>query len=143
MSLLDLPNATLIYPTIIVSLLVNCIILCIAAKCYRTNNVQHIDAIIPKQITYSFWTFVTLTGIILFAETFDNILGIRNRWMLLQLLLSSTKVITIAFVIFNAEKLKLHSIKVVKEKLEDAFYLSIYLTPIFLAFLIYSTLYLL
>ena len=142
-SLLTLPKATLIYPTVIVSLLTNCTILCIAAKCYRTNNVQPIDAIIPKQITYNFGIFVTLIGIITFIGTLDNNLGLRNRWILLQLLISLTQVITPAVVIFNAEKLKSHSIKVIKDKLEEAFFLSIYLTPTILALLIYITLYLL
>jgi len=140
-SLLDLPKATLIYPTVIVSLLVNCTLLCIAARCYRTNNVQHIGEIIPKQIIYTFWTFMAVTGIIIFSGAFDNLLGLRNRWMLLQLLISLTQVITPAMVIFNDENLKSHSIKVVKEKLEDAFFLNIYLTPTILALIIYSTLY--
>jgi hypothetical protein len=142
-SLLTLPRATLIYPTVLVSLLVNCTILCIATNCYRTKNAQPIDAIIPEQITYSFGIFVILIGTIMFTGTVDIILGLRKRWILLQLLLSFTQVITSAVAIFNAENLKSHSIKVIKDKLDEAFFLSIYLTPTILALVIYSTLYLL
>ena len=127
-SYLALPRPTFIFPGLLVFLLITCIITSLGAKFYGSSNKQFIDIIIPREMNNFLWMMLVVLAIMLLAGGFD-IFETRNRWNIFVVLISIIPLITPAFVIIKNDSLKSYVVKLIKNGLEDAFLLNIYLTP--------------
>ena len=140
-SLFILPVTASVFPGVFVFLLVSCIITCLAAKYYESPNDQLIDKLISSQMNL----FVCMILIALMITSLNEVFKVFelvNLWRLLIGLMSSTMVLIPAIVIMKTNRLKCYVIRAIKNSLDEAFLLNIYLTPTFLMVIIYSIIYL-
>ena len=96
-------------------------------KYYQKKEVQQTSSNIPHQVNYFVLANALLYGLILFELSFQ-LLNPDTRWTMIQILVSLLAVTTPLAVIVTSEKLSTYSIKFLKEKYEDAFILSIYIS---------------
>ena len=97
--------------------------------CKKTVEPQ-IDRVIPKQMTYFSWLCVVVFGHLICIVILEEV-GIPSViiWKLVQLLISIVQLSVPFAVVMNVESLKLYSKNFVKNRLDDAFFLNIYIVP--------------
>ena len=115
-------------------------VLTVASKLYGKNDVVIADNIIPKTVKYLF-IVCCVSGIVgLFVDSF-HIYDKRTRIKIYQIFLSLIKIFAPYVLINKSEQLKRHSIRYLKNLYDDIFMMNIYLIPIFLSIVMYSSLY--
>ena len=67
--------------------------------------------------------------------------GLVHSWQIIYLILSIVTIITPAWLIYREEKVKSYASRILKNKMEEAFLLSIYITPAMVTIIMYGTLY--
>ena len=103
------------------------------------------EKIIPRQMNYFLWTIPTIaivliTLFILFEEVF-YVFKLAHPFQIRILVSSILYTITPAIVIYRTNQLKSHTAKVLKNKIEEAFLLSIYVAPAMITLVMNFTLY--
>ena len=110
-----------------------------AEQFYKCSMAEQINNSIPKQVNYFLISNTILYGYMSFEITF-KLLDSNTRWLVFELLMSLFGITTPATFIFQSEKIKVHSIKFIKETYEKIYLLNIYFTPLFLSMFIYGSL---
>ena len=114
----------------------------LGARFHQNTGEQQIDQVIPKQMSYFSWLCVTLLGVLI-CIVISSEVGITSvlRWKIAQLLISVIQLSVPSAVVMNVENLKSYFKSFVKNRLDDAFFLNIYVVPLCLCFAMYLVLY--
>ena len=133
---LERPFASSIYAVVLMFFISTLIIIFFVEKWYRSTNKGLIDDIIPRQMNYFLWKlpFLLCFG---FMQDYER----KGHWAIYQLPIFIGQVLTPAFIILISNPLKSYTLKLIKYTYDEAFLLSIYLTPAFLMLIINTTLY--
>jgi hypothetical protein len=108
----------------------------IITKVYEATNGHLLEAIVPRQINYFLWIIPTITIVMLTSHMFE----LENRLQMFALMSSTLCTIAPAVVIHSADQVKHHSAKILRNKIEEAFLLSIYVTPAIITVILYGAL---
>ena len=134
-------KAALIYPGLLILLLITCTLLLIASWFYQSaGNSNIVDSIIPRQMIYFVWYFITFLFVTLFLAM-SNVFGRITRWKINQVIISITEVIIPSLILFGSDQLKCYATKSLTSVVEEAFLLNIYIVPTFLVVFINGSLY--
>ena len=115
-------------------------VLTVATKFYGKIDGVIADNIIPKTVKYLVVICCVSVTVSSFVESFqfyDN----RTKRKIYQIFMSVIQIFAPYVLIIKSEQLKTHSIRSLKNFYDDIFMLSIYLGPIFLSIVMYSSLY--
>jgi hypothetical protein len=141
-SVKELPESTYIYLGVLLFLIITGTITGIVAKFHDAANEQHTESIIPRQINRVVWMIPTTGIVLLIIEVLcENFLQMFNSWLVFPLVLSIVFTITPALVIYREDQLKSYATRLLKNKMEEAFLLSIYVTPAMVTVIMNFTLY--
>ena len=135
----SVPDLSAIYPGSLMFFLFVFVISLIAEKFYKCSMAEKINNSIPKQVNYFLISNTILYGYLLFEITF-KLLDSNTRWLVFELLMSVFGITTLATAIFRSEKIKVYSLKFIKETYEKIYLLNIYFTPVFMSMFIYGSL---
>ena len=116
--------------TMLILLLINCVILMIRKYHDATTEIA-IDKVIPKAIKFIVIQAILIVTIATILEAF-GILRFKDIRIILELIHSLMLIVVPILLISRSDQLKLHSIRFLKNKYDDAVLLSIYLVPSFL-----------
>ena len=115
-------------------------ILIAAKRYYETTTDLQIDRIIPKAIIYVFiLSLSSLAGLII--KDALQLVETKKIEEIFQMIISSILIFGPFVLIYRSNQLKTHSIRIIKNKYDDFFMLSIYLVPTFLFMLINLSMY--
>ena len=143
----DWGEGNYIFPGLVMFLCSTGVITAIVAKIHEEVNEKILEGIIPQQINYSFGIIhciiiVLVTSTIFLVEVFE-VVTLTHLWQIFCLLAPLILTIIPAIVIYRVHQVQSYALRVIKEKLEEAFFLNIYLTPSIITLIMYSTLYIL
>ena len=125
----------IIYHGLIVLLVLVSGFITIARKYYESITELQIDKIIPKSIKYiAFLIIITFGGAIVVEALQFN--GKMILFKIYHIVLSLLLIFGPFVMIYRSKQLKTHSIRILKNKLDDIFMLNIYLVPVFVFVLI-------
>ena len=133
------PDLSAIYPGSLMFFLFVFVISLMAEQFYKCSMAEQINNSIPKQVNYFLISNTILYGYLLFEITF-KLLDSNTRWLVFELLMSLFGITTPATAIFRSEKIKVYSLKFIKETYEKIYLLNIYFTPVFMSMFIYGSL---
>ena len=135
--------SNIIYRGTLLFLLLVSGIITMALKCHEATTELQMDQVIPKAIKYlanffpAILTLITVGGLIVAsALPFANIHIIRK---IASIMISIVVIIGPFLMIFKSDQLKAHSLRFLKDKFDDLFFLNIYLVPL-CAFLLINVL---
>ena len=131
--------ADILFRGILGLLMITCLTTWVGKMFYERVYQQKLDTMIPLTINYFLWIAVSIVAFTLLGETLE-ILDFRTRWNIYQFLITAGEIIIAFAVILKSEQLKSHSARFLKNKLDDAFLLSIILIPAVLVLFIYGSL---
>ena len=115
-------------------------ILTVAKRYYETTTELQIDQIIPKTIKYV--SILSLSALACFIITdAAQFVETKKIQKILQIIISSILFFGPIALIYRSNQLKTHSIRIIKNKYDDFFMLSIYIFPTFTFMLINFSLY--
>ena len=138
-------ESTFIYFGFILFLVITGTITGLIAKFYEPVNEQHSESIIPRQMNRFVWILpASGTVFIILAVIFENVhqmFGLVHSWQIIFLIISIVTTITPALLIYREDKVKSYASRILKNKMEEAFLLSIYITPAMVTIIMYGTLY--
>ena len=120
-------------------LMVICLITWTATLLHEKVSEQKLDTVIPQTVNYFLWIALSVVGVTLLGETLE-ILDFRTRWNIYQILITAGEIIIAFAIILKSDQLKSHSIRFLKNRMDDAFLWSIILTPILLVGFMYISL---
>lgn len=124
----DLLISNILYRgTLILLLLVSGIFIA-ARRIYGSTHEIQIDQVFTNSIKYIFIISIITIGILTIAEA-CQFFDIKTSWKIYQVVMSPIEMFAPFIVILRSDQLKTHSIRFMKNKLEAAFMLSIYLVP--------------
>ena len=135
----DLPEDNYVFFGLALFLFITATIMGIVSKFQYAANEQALNATIPRQMNYLIWVIPTI--IIVVMTLAQAITSIKDHLLQMLTILSIVFTIIPALIIYCSEELKYHSSKVLKNKMEEAFMLCIYVTPVIITVLMYGTLY--
>ena len=96
------------------------------------------EAMVPRQMNYILWIFPTVAIVVLILiEIFE----LEDLLQKITVLLSICSVTIPGLVIYSADQMKHNATNIVRHKIEEAFILSIYVTPAIITVILYCTLY--
>ena len=131
--------ADILFRGILGLLMITCLATWVGKMFYERVYQQQLDTMIPLTINYFLWIAVSIVAFTLLGETLE-ILDFRTRWNIYQFLITAGEIIIAFVVILKSEQLKSHSARFLKNKLDDAFLLSLILVPAVLVLFIYGSL---
>ena len=105
-------------------------ILMVAKRYYETTTDLQIDRIIPKTIIYVFILCLSSLAGFIIADAVQ-LVETKKIEKIFQIIISSILILGPLLLIYRSNQLKTHSIRIIKNKYEDFFMLSIYLVPTF------------
>ena len=106
---------------------------------YNKTVEPQIDTVIPRMI-YLIVAIIVAAFLSTTIADILNFLNFQTRMKLLQMSLSIIKIILAYAIILRSKELRSHSLRVLKNKYDDLFFLNIYLVPTFLSCIIYGSL---
>ena len=136
----DLLMSNIIYRGTLILLLLVCGILNGARRLYGQTYEIQIDQIFTNLIKYIFAISIVTLVVLTIAEV-CQVVDVKTSWKIYQILMSPIEMFAPFVIILRSDQLKTHSIRFIKNKLDDAFILSIYLVPAFLFIVINTTAY--
>ena len=125
--------------TLILLLLVSGILIAARRIHGSTHNIQ-IDPVLTKSIKYIFILAVVTVGAMTITEYFQFV-DIKTSRKIYNILVSPIEMFAPFVIILRSDQLKIHSIRFMKNKFDDAFMLSIYLIPTFMFIVVNLTSY--
>ena len=125
----DLLLSNILYRGTLILLLLVSGILIAARRIYGSTHNIRIDPILTKSIKYIFVLAVVTVGAMTITEYFEFV-NIKTSRRINQILVSPIEMFAPFVIILRSDQLKVHSIRLMRNKLDDAFMLSIYLIPI-------------
>ena len=115
-------------------------ILIVARRFYGSTHYIQIDPVLTKSIRYIFMIAVVTIAALTITEYFQ-LMNIKASRKIYQILLSPIEIFAPFVIIFRSDQLKIHAIRFMKNTLDDAFMISIYLVPTFLFIVVNLTSY--
>ena len=141
------PSVAIIRSSIDIFLLTTCAFFIVGEKYYQKNNDgQAFDPIVTRRLKYLILGFVLAALFLAITSVFVNtpstpwVFGVWIRGKMLTILLIIHLVIAIG-TIFNADQIQSYILKLMTNIYDQAFFLNIYLVPLFLFILIHGCLY--
>ena len=134
------PKSSILYSGPCIALVVTFLFAILLEHYYKRNCVQETSSTIPKQVNYFVISNLLSYGYLLFELTVQ-MLSPDTRWVVFELLLSILAITTPSIVILRSEKLSTYFLKFLKERYDDLFIRSILVTPLFLSFIMFCSLY--
>ena len=113
----------------------------IAAKLHEAKNGEILQSTISLKMGHHLLIIPIITAVILVVGTLFSSVNDSRQEIILVLVISLCFAITPALVIYRADELKSHVYKVLKNKFDEAFLLSIYVTPTIIFLIMYLSLY--
>ena len=136
----DMLISNILYRGTLILLLLVSGILITARRIYgSTHNIQ-IDPVLTKSIKYIFALAVATIGTMTITEYFQFV-DIKTSRKIYNILVSPIEMFAPFVIILRSDQLKIHSIRFMKNKFDDAFMLSIYLIPTFMFIVVNLTSY--
>lgn len=134
-------TAFIIYPMMLILLISTSIIMALATKFYKLPIPHTTDSGIPHQIDYFHITFCfMLFFIVILGES--NFLNSSNLWNLWKIHMAAMQLGIPVLTVLKEKQLRHYTSNFLRIKMEELFFYQIYLTPTFVCFLMYITLYL-
>ena len=130
----------ILYKGILGVLMATCLTTWIATVYHERASKQKLETMIPQSVNYYIGVAFAVVGFTLLGETLE-ILDFSTRWNVYQILITVGEIIISFAIILRSEQLKSHSIRFLKNKLDDAFLMNIILFPTLFSGLIYGLLY--
>ena len=115
-------------------------VLTVAKRYYETTTDLQIDQIIPNIIRYALVLSLSASTCFIVADA-AQLVETKTLEKINQIIISAILIIILLVLIYRSNQLKTHSIRIVKNKCDDFFMLSIYLVPTFTFMLINFSLY--
>ena len=115
-------------------------ILTVAKRYYETTTDLQIDQIIPKTIRYVIILSLSTLACIIIADA-AQLLETKKIEKIFHIIISLILIFGPLVMIYRSNQLKAHSIRIIKNKYDDFFMLTIYLVPTFTFMLINLSLY--
>ena len=110
----------------------------IVTKVNETASGHIIEAIVPRQMNYFLWIFPTVGIVVMILLQVFELANLLQRISVI----SSILFVTIpALVIYFADQIKHNATNVLRNKIDEAFLLNIYVTPAIITVILYCTLY--
>ena len=141
------PSVPIIRSSIDIFLLTTCAFFIVGEKYYQKNNDgQAFDPIVTRRLKYLIFGFVLaalflpITSVFVDTPSTPWVFGVWIRGKMLTILLIIHLVIAIG-TIFNADQIQSYILKLMTNIYDQAFFLNIYLVPLFLFILIHGCLY--
>ena len=141
------PYVPIIRSSIDIFLLATCTLFIVGEKYYQKNNAEQVfDPIVTRRLKYLILGFLLVSLFLAITTIFVNtpstpwLFGVWSRGKMLTILLIGHLVIAIG-TISNADQIKSYILKLMKNIYDQAFFLNIYLVPLFLFILIHGCLY--
>ena len=123
--------STIVYRGTVILLLLFCVIINVVRKIYGPTHETQIDRVLTMSIKYMFIIpaviFVTVT--IAEACQFSDK---RTSWEIYQVVTSPIEIFAPFIIIFRSDQLKMHSIRLLKNKYNDLSMFNIYFVPAFM-----------
>ena len=135
----NVPVTSRLFSGLLIFLVLSFLITIATEKYYKSKNPISTEAIVPKQVNYFLVSNLSLIAFVLFENTF-RLLDSQIRWEVFQLMLSICGVITPSIVVLRSHKLTSYSLKFIKEIMDKLIINSIFVTPLFVSIVIYSSL---
>ena len=135
------PQASLVYPVMLLFLIFTSLLTFLGAKFYKSQTLHLNEVAIPRQINYFLWMNMIFISLTIFISAF-NLLSERNHWKLFRLNIIILQVATPAIVILRNDQIKTYSYNLIKDTLDQIFFMQIYLTPAVLSFVMFCILHL-
>ena len=135
------PKVSIIYPFILLFLISTSLFTFLGAKFYKFRSLQLNEVPVPRQINYFLWMNMIFISLTIFISAF-NLLSERNHWKLFRLNIIILQVATPAFVILRNDQIKKYFYNLIKDTLDQIFFMQIYLTPAVLSFVMFCILHL-
>lgn len=129
----------ILYKGILSVLMATCLTTWTATVYHERVSKQKLETMIPQSVNYYIGVACAVVGFTLLGETLQ-ILDFSTRWNVYQILITAGEIIISFAIILKSEQLKSHSIRFIKNKVDDAFLMSIILVPALLSGLIYGLL---
>ena len=129
----------ILYKGILGVLMLTCLATWIATVYHERVSKQKLETMIPQTVNYFIGVALAVVGFTLLGETLQ-ILDFSTRWNVYQILITVGEIIISFAIILKSEQLKSHSIRFLKNMVDDAFLMSIILIPILFSGLIYGLL---
>ena len=129
----------ILYKGILGVLMATCLTTWIATVYHERASKQKLETMIPQSVNYYIGVAFAVVGFTLLGETLE-ILDFSTRWNVYQILITVGEIIISFAIILRSEQLKSHSIRFLKNKLDDAFLMNIILIPTLFSGLIYGLL---
>ena len=104
------------------------------------STLLQIDQIIPSTIRYFFVLSLSTSTCFIVADA-AQLVETKKLEKIMQIIISLILIISLLVLIYRSNQLKKHSIRIIKNKYDDFFMLSIYLVPTFTFMLINFSLY--
>ena len=135
------PQASLVYPVTLLFLISTSLLTFLGAKFYKSQTLHLNEVAIPRQINYFLWMNMIFISLTIFISAF-NLLSERNHWKLFRLNIIILQVATPAIVILRNDQIKTYSYNLIKDTLDQIFFMQIYWTPAVLSFVMFFVLHL-
>ena len=136
-----IPTATYIYCGLLMILLATGIITATLRTYFKLSSNNINDAIIPHQLNCFIWIIMIGLAVMFFSGAYE-ILKIRMRWKIFQIIIPTVLMISPIIVISITNELKASVRNSINHLVESMFFLSIYLVPSLLIMVIYGSIYL-
>ena len=136
-----IPTATDIYCGLLMILLATGMITATLRRYFKLSSNIKYDAIVPHQLNCFIWIIMIGLAVMFFSGAYE-ILKIRMRWKIFQIIIPTVLMISPIIVISITNELKASVRNSINHLVESMFFLSIYLVPSLLVTMIYGSVYL-
>ena len=134
-------TAFIIYPIMFIFLISTSIIIALATKFYKLPTPHTTDSVIPHQIDYFHMSFCFMLFLtVVLGES--NFLSASNLWNVWKIHMVVMQIGIPVLTVLKEKQLRHYTYNFFRIKMEELFFYQIYLTPTFVYFLMYITLYL-
>ena len=123
-SLIDLPQETMVFESILLLLIITFIIFSCVTKYYESLHRQNLDTGVPRQINSLLWIFVITLVIMMLVAGFKAF-GLKTRVQIYHIFTPLVNIIASILVILKTDTLKSYVTKTLKNKIYEMKHLNV------------------